>query len=813
MSVIGLDLGFQSALFAAPRGGGIDVLLNDYSQRSTPTYVNFGEKQRFQGESARQKFVTHFKNTIFAMKRLIGRKYADADVQEELKHVYFRHCALPNGRVGVIVDHGEESLTLSIEQVQANFLLKMQECASKELGEKKVSDCVIGVPCYYTDEQRQATAEAVKIAQMNCLSLMNETTAVALSYGIYKQDLPEESAPPRRVIFVDFGHSQLQMCAAEFVKGKLTMLANAYDANLGGRDFDRLLLNHFANEFKTKYKMDVLGNKRATIRLEVECEKLKKLMSSNTQALPINIECLLDDKDANGSMAREQFEQLAAPLLQRAEAVAVNLRQQLEQLGVNIAEIYAVEVVGGSSRIAAFRAALSNVFGKELSTTLNTDEGVVRGCALRGAMISPTYKVRQFAVVDKTPYAIRISWDKQAHDEESSLELFAPNSAMNMIKMVSLSRQQPFDVKVEYTDASKVFGGHAHIASFSVAGVKPSYDGEPQKVKLKFKLNEHGCFISDGATLSDKLKQDDAAPMEADKAEGEKKEDDKKEEKKDDKKDDEAKKKQKTHASVPLTVVMNKPYARTKEELEAAIESELALLSRDRLEIEKSNAKNALEEYIYEMREKLSSAYEEYVTEADREKLSSDLQGAENWLYEDGDDQPKSVYVSRLKELEDQGNLIKTRYVEAQLRPEAEQQVLQTIVRLRKFLDEHAAGKAEVAHISAEDMAKVREKVEAADAWVQERQNAQRKLSKYDPPAVTAALLNSKKDELERYCNPIVNKPKPKVEPPKETAEKKEAPAAGAEGAGAEGAAGADAGAAPAGDDAAKNPAAEMDID
>jgi molecular chaperone DnaK (HSP70) len=209
MSVIGVDLGFQSALFAAPRGGGIDVLLNDYSMRQTPAFVNFGEKQRFQGVAAHQKFGSHFRSTVFAMKRLIGRKYADPDVQAELKQVFFEHCEMLNGRVGIVINQGDEKLTLSVEQVQANFLLKLQECASKELGDAKVVDCVIGVPCYYTDEQRQAMAEAVKIAQMNCLSLMNETTAVALAYGIYKQDLPEETATPRRVIFVDFGHSQL----------------------------------------------------------------------------------------------------------------------------------------------------------------------------------------------------------------------------------------------------------------------------------------------------------------------------------------------------------------------------------------------------------------------------------------------------------------------------------------------------------------------------------------------------------------------------------------------------------------------------
>jgi molecular chaperone DnaK (HSP70) len=265
----------------------------------------------------------------------------------------------------------------------------------------QVPSGVIGVPVWFSDAQRHALLDACRVANFGCLKLFNETSAVALTYGIYKQDLPAETETPRRVVFVDFGHSQIQMSACEFVKGKLTVLGTSCNPNLGGRSFDLLLVDHFAKVFKVrispllsvilmcqdKYKLDVKANKRACVRLEQECEKLRKQMSSYAQALPINIECFMEDKDVSGKMGRfvstlkhvayifsEEFEQLAAPVFAAVEAVAQNLVAQLEALGVKTADLYAVEVVGGTSRTPAVKALIARVFGKEVSTTLNLDE-------------------------------------------------------------------------------------------------------------------------------------------------------------------------------------------------------------------------------------------------------------------------------------------------------------------------------------------------------------------------------------------------------------------------------------------------------
>ena len=314
------------------------------------------------------------------------------------------------------------------------------------------------MPSFYNDFQRIAVVEASKIAGITCMRLMNETAAVALTYGIYKTDLPAETEKPRRVIFVDFGHSSLQISCCEFVKGKVTVcfshridqpsssyvnqiLATSCDGALGGRDFDLALFDHFANEIKAKYKLDVRSNPRACIRLEVECEKVKKQMSLTAGKIVMSIECFMEDKDVKCEITRGDLEAFAAPQLGRVEKACKSLIDSLAAQSVSLDDVYAVEVVGGSTRINAVRNHLTSLFKKELSTTLNIDEvrsfmrclsccvhvsqAVVRGAALQAAISSPQFRVREFTVIDKTPYGIDLSW------KAASSGLFSGSCSMN----------------------------------------------------------------------------------------------------------------------------------------------------------------------------------------------------------------------------------------------------------------------------------------------------------------------------------------------------------------------------------------------
>jgi heat shock protein 4 len=310
-------------------------LANEVSNRQTPSLVSFGQKSRALGEAAATMQTSNFKNTIGSLKRLVGRTLQDKDVQEYEKHFINAELVDAKGEVGVKVRFAGEEQVFSATQLMGMYLGRLRDTASKELGGSGVSDVVISVPSWFTDGQRRAMLDAADIAGLNPLRLMNDTTAAALGYGITKTDLPE-AEDPRHVVFCDFGHSSYQVAVVAFSKGQLTVMGTAADRHFGGRNFDRALLEHFAEEFKGKYKVDVLSNPKAMFRLAAGCERLKKVLSANAVA-PLNVESLMEDIDASSQLKREEFEALVAPLL---EKVTLPLQEALEQAGLTKDQIH-----------------------------------------------------------------------------------------------------------------------------------------------------------------------------------------------------------------------------------------------------------------------------------------------------------------------------------------------------------------------------------------------------------------------------------------------------------------------------------------
>ncbi|GFQ93043.1 heat shock protein 105 kDa [Trichonephila clavata] len=498
MSVIGIDIGNENCYIAVARAGGIETIANEYSQRSTPTYVAFGEKTRDLGVTAKNKQITNLKNTLLSFKRLIGRKFKDPVIQSELQYVPFATCELPNGDVGVKVNYLQEQTVFTIPQVMAMMFTKLKEIAESNL-RIKVQDCVVSVPVYYTDAERRAILNSAEIAGLNVLRLMNEPTAVALAYGFYKQDLPEDK--PKNVVFVDLGNASLQATAVAFTKGKLKVLGSTWNRNLGGRDFDNVLVRHFVEEFNEKYKLDIFSNSRAVIRLLQECEKLKKQMSANSLEMPLNIECFMNDKDVSGRMKREVFEKLSEQLLQLLEYTLVKL---LHDTRLKPEDIDSVQVVGGSSRIPAFKSLIQKVFGKEPSTTLNQDEAVARGCALQCAMLSPTFKVRDFAITDIQPYPLKIVYRGVKTEEESEADIFPAFHPVPFSRLLTFFRTEPFTVEIHYADKTLPVGD-LKLGSFTVLNINATPEGESIKVKVKVRINIHGVVSLSSAYMVEKV--------------------------------------------------------------------------------------------------------------------------------------------------------------------------------------------------------------------------------------------------------------------------------------------------------------------
>lgn len=399
------------------------------------------------------------------------------------------------------------------------YFAKLRDITAAEL-KTGVQDVVIAVPGWYTDIQRRAVLDAASIAGLTALRLINETTATALGYGITKSDLPEPENP-RHVAFIDVGHSSLSVAIVAFSKGQLTVKSTAYDRNLGGRDIDLALVKYFAEEFKTKYKIDVLSNPKAVFRLLAGCEKLKKVLSANAES-PLNVENIMNDVDASSHLTREQFEGLIDDVLDR---IADPVQRALADSGLTVEELDAIELIGGCTRVPAVRTRIATVFpGKTLSTTLNQDEAVARGATFCCAQLSPVFRVRDFSIHDITPYPIKVQWERDPTDpdEESELLVYPKGNAIPSTKVLSFYRKDTFDIEAVYAQPELIPAGvNPWISKFTAKQVPPvDSNGDATLVKVKTRLNLHGILSFETSYVEEVEEREEPAPMDVDPVEG-----------------------------------------------------------------------------------------------------------------------------------------------------------------------------------------------------------------------------------------------------------------------------------------------------
>ncbi|XP_031436250.2 heat shock 70 kDa protein 4L, partial [Clupea harengus] len=719
-------------------------------------------------------------------KKFHGRAFDDPCVQSERPRLSYNLHKLTNGSTGVKVRYLDEEKVFTIEQVTAMLLTKLKETSESAL-KKPVVDCVISVPSFFTDAERRSVMDASQIAGLNCLRLINDTTAVALAYGIYKQDLPGPEEKPRNVVFVDVGHSAYQVAVVAFNKGKLKVLATAFDTYLGGRNFDEALVEYFCGDFKNRYRLSVRENPRALLRLHQECEKLKKLMSANASDLPLNIECFMNDIDVTGKMNRVQFEELCASSLMRVE---VPLKAAMEQSKLSRDDIYAVEVVGGATRMPAVKDRISRFFCKDVSTTLNADEAVARGCALQCAILSPAFKVREFSITDVVPFPITLRWKSSMDSGVGECDVFSKNHAAPFSKVITFHKREPFDLEAFYTLPQELPYPDVRIGRFMVQCVVPQADGESSRVKVKVRVNVHGIFGVSSAALIERQKGDGDDPQMDTEPTVQNEEPSRMQVDQENPEvplEEGAVPGSKEGVSGEPVAVGTKPKARVKsvdlpiemtgsrqldrQTLNNFIEYEGQMIVQDKLEKERNDAKNAVEEYVYELRDKLCGLYEKFISEEDSRRVTVMLEDTESWLYEEGEDQTKQVYLDKLVELKRFGEPIEERHREAEERPRAFDELGRRIQTFLKAVEAYKQKDERYDHLSAEEMVAVERKVGEAMGWMNAKMNAQSKLHATQDPVVKAADIICKIQEVEDVCVSVVNRPKPQAEEPADMTE------------------------------------------
>ncbi|KAI0066186.1 heat shock protein 70 [Artomyces pyxidatus] len=742
MAVVGIDFGSLHSKIGVARHRGIDIITNEVSNRATPSLVSFGPKQRSLGESAKTQEISNFRNTIGSLKRLIGRTLQDVEVQEVEKKFIHANLVDVGGTVGVQVSYLGEQAKFSATQLVGMYLAKLRDIAATEL-KNGVSDVVIAVPGWYTDIQRRAVLDAATIAGLNPLRLITDTTAVAFGYGITKSDLPEPESP-RHVVFVDVGHSSLSVAVVAFSKGQLTVKSTAYEPHLGGRDIDFALVQHFAEEFKAKYKIDVLSNPKATFRLYASAEKLKKILSANAEA-PLSVESIMNDVDASSKLSRDEYEGLIAHVLDRIPAP---LQQALAESGLTLEQVDAVELVGGSTRVPAVRAKIQSVFpGKALSTTLNQDEACARGATFACATLSPVFRVKEFAMHDLTAYPVKVRWEKTPGDDEEDTELvvFPKGNGIPSTKVLTFYRKEPFELEALYADPDNLPGSiNPWLGKLSVKEVGPSASGDFSTVRVKTRLNLHGVLSFEGVYTEELEEKEE--PMQV---------------------DGEA---PAAETTTKKKKVIKKPVAFVAgySGLDSSIveqykEQELKMYSNDKLVQDTENCKNALEEYIYDMRAKLDERYAHFVQAQEKEKILAELAKDEDWLYSDeGEDAAKSAYVSRLDAAKLLGDPITTRWRESEDRPKAAARLRETI---NSYILQATSGEERLAHIDDKDKQSIVEKGATIQKWLEDQSVRQSERAKNVDPILTAAEIEKKREEIIFFATPILTRPKPK--PPK----------------------------------------------
>ncbi|KAL0442925.1 UNVERIFIED_CONTAM: Heat shock protein 16 [Sesamum latifolium] len=743
MSVLGFDIGNENCVIAVAKERGIDVLLNDESKRENPAVVSFGERQRFIGCAGAASATMHPKSTISQVKRLIGRTYSEPTVQDDLRLLPFE------------TSEGPDAL------------------------------------------QRRAYLHAAEIAGLKPLRLMHDCTAIGLGYGIYKTEFPSKG--PANVVFIDVGHSDTQVAVVSFEPGHMKVLSHAFDSNLGGRDFDEVLFRHFAAQFRQQYNIDVYSSARASIRLRASCEKLKKVLSANPEA-PLNIECLMDEKDVKGHIKRDEFEKLASALLER---ISIPCRKALNDSGLTVEKIHTVELVGSGSRIPAITKILTSLFRKEPSRTLNASECVARGCAVQCAMLSPIFRVREYEVQDCFPFSISFASDEGPVCSLTDGVLFPKGNAFPSTKMLTLHRNDIFHMEAFYANQKELPSGVSTRISSSKRlctgscgknlklapvpegdnptglGLKISTGGfvfelgvshvEKSRIKIKVQLDLHGIVSIASASLVDDQVDDATVKNSADthsenvgpgnhesfsKANGLLQHADflslhnfnfSKAVGVSDQCDlllqGHEMRRLKAIRRQDIFIAEDVYGGMTQGELSQAQEKELQLAQQD-LKVERTKEKkNALEAYVYESRNKLLNTYRSFATDSEKEGISSNLQQTEEWLYDDGDDESENVYTKKLDDLKKMVDPIELRYKEEEARAVATRELLNCIVEYRMA----------VASLPSSERDAVIGECNKAEQWLREKTHHQDSLPKNADPILWSGEIKRKSEALDAY--------------------------------------------------------------